>query len=101
MSEHDIWMQEFNERMTKSGIAEAMAWNAKREIPKPEIYPYQHVIMRLALQPWRARICEICGQFFVKDFPRDRYCSSACTTKARLASKRSYWDSNKSKLRPS
>jgi len=70
-------------------------------IPKPKIYPYQHAIMLIALQSWRARICEICGKHFVKDFPRNRYCSPACTKQARLASKRSYWDSNKSKLRPS
>jgi hypothetical protein len=70
-------------------------------IPKPKIYPYQHVIMLLALQPWRARICEICGKYFVKDAPRDRYCSPPCTKQARLVSKRTYWDSNKKKLRPS
>lgn len=50
--------------------------------PPLDVYPYQEVIMMLFVDPWRARICEICGNHFIKEVQRDRYCSNACSKEA-------------------
>jgi hypothetical protein len=93
-------LNQLTEQMPKMGNEAASEFIARQELPKPEIYPYQHVVMLLALQPWRARICEKCGKYFVKDKPRDRYCSKPCSKQAILDSKRKSWGSHGNSWRP-
>jgi hypothetical protein len=40
-----------------------------------EAYPYQRAVMYLYAQSWRAKICEECGNRFVADHAKRRYCS--------------------------
>jgi hypothetical protein len=73
---------------------------ASQTPPKPRLWPYQHAVMLLAMQPWRARICEICGKYFVKEEPRERYCSTACSKVALRDSKSKSWQLHGEKWRP-
>lgn len=94
-------MAEISERMLRMDNEDALNFAAKQSVPKPKIYPYQHAVMLLALQPWRARICGKCGEYFVKKKPRDRYCSKACSKRAVLDSKRRSWRLHGPDWRPS
>jgi hypothetical protein len=91
LSEGEQRLAELSERMLRMNNKEALDFAAKQSVPKPRIWPYQHAVMLLALQPWRARICAKCGKFFVKKKPRDRYCSKACSKQAVLDSKNKSW----------
>jgi hypothetical protein len=91
LSESERWLKEVNEQMVKMDNEEFRSFVAKQSVPKTKIWPYQRVVMLLALQPWRARICGKCGKFFVKEKPRDRYCSKACSKQAVLDSKNKSW----------
>jgi hypothetical protein len=57
----------------------------------PTAYPYQHAVMFLAMEGWRAKFCEKCGKRFVKDIPARKFCSDACTSSSRKAGKRKLW----------
>jgi len=98
-SETEQWLKDFSEKMGQMSNKEIREYS-KKYIPQTTIYPYQHVVMLLALQPWRARICEKCGKYFVKDKPRDRYCSRACSKQAILDSKRKSWEAHSGAWRP-
>jgi hypothetical protein len=100
-SESEQRMAQITERLLKMDNDAALEFIAKQELPKPKIYPYQHAVMLLALQPWRARICGKCGQYFMKDKPRDRYCSKACSKQAVLDSKTNSWSKHGKNWRPS
>jgi hypothetical protein len=75
--------------------------NPEKNLPDRYIWPYQHVVMLLAMQPWRARICAKCGKYFIKVDPRDRYCSKACSKQAVLDSKSNSWSKHGKNWRPS
>jgi hypothetical protein len=57
----------------------------------PTAYPYQHAVMFLAMEQWRAKYCENCGNRFVKEKPPQRFCSDACFKESRKAYKRTQW----------
>jgi hypothetical protein len=100
-SEQEQRMTEISEQMLKMSNKDALDFAAKVSLPQPRIWPYQHAIMLLALQPWRARICGKCGKFFVKKKPRDRYCSKTCSKQALLDSKKRSWGLHGKDWRPS
>jgi hypothetical protein len=101
LSEGEQWLERVTAQMMKMENKEAFDFVAKQSIPKPKIWPYQHAVMLLALQPWRARICGKCGEYFVKEKPRDRYCSKACSKQAVLDSKNKSWGLHGRNWRPS
>ena len=51
--------------------------NGANWLPKPESWPYQEAVMFLTMEPWRARICGECGNRFVADHAKRKYCSVA------------------------
>src|ERR1700735_1633672 len=57
----------------------------------PTAHLYQHAVMFLAMEGWRAKFCEKCGKRFVKDIPARRFCSDACSNESRKADKRELW----------
>lgn len=59
--------------------------------PSAEVWPFQRAVMFLAMEPWRAKFCGVCGKRFVADEPARRYCSTACTGKARKGTKNASW----------
>ena len=68
--------------------------SAESEVPGvyiPIAYPYQHAVMFLAVEQWRAKFCENCGQRFIKEKPPQRFCSDACFKESRRAYKRTQW----------
>lgn len=65
--------------------------------PKTVSYPYQQVVMMLAMQPWRAQICAVCGHRFVKEVQRDRYCSPACAKESVRRRRNQWWQENRAK----
>ena len=73
----------------ESSEAEESEVIAGRHIPIA--YPYQHAVMFLAMEQWRAKFCENCGQRFVKEKPPQRFCSDACFNQSRKAYKRALW----------
>jgi hypothetical protein len=101
LSESEQRRQQIAERMLKMDNDAALEFAAEQDVPKPKIYPYQHAVMLLALQPWRARICGKCAKHFMKDKPRDRYCSKACSKQAVLDSKSNSWSKHGKDWRPS
>jgi hypothetical protein len=56
-----------------------------------EAWPYQRALMFLAVEPWRARFCGICGKRFVADKPATRFCSAKCAGGARKNSRNAWW----------
>lgn len=60
-----------------------------------QIWPYQNAVAFLAAQPWRALFCSSCGQRFAADKPGRKFCSDACTAKARKSSKLASWHEHK------
>lgn len=54
-------------------------------------YACQRAIVFLAIEPWRARFCSICGRRFVADKNARRYCSTDCSSRARLDSRNAWW----------
>ncbi len=63
------------------------------------VWPYQRAVMLLGVEPWRARFCAQCGKRFVADKPARRFCSNACSTKARQASRSVSWSKHGEKWR--
>jgi len=59
--------------------------------PKNRLYPFQHDIIALVREPWRARNCEACGKPFVPDKGYRRCCSADCSIKAEHARKLKWW----------
>ena len=94
-------MEQIREQVQKLPNEEIPGFVSKLSLPRPKIYPYQHAVMLLALQPWRARICGKCGKYFMKEKPRDRYCSRACSKQAVLDSKNKSWGLHGRNWRPS
>jgi hypothetical protein len=101
LSESEQRLQQIAERLSKMDNDAALEFVAKQDLPQPKIWPYQHAVMLLAMQPWRARICGKCGKYFMKDKPRDRYCSKACSKQAVLDSKTNSWSRHGKNWRPS
>lgn len=56
-----------------------------------EAWPYQRALMFLAVEPWRARFCGICGKRFVAGKPATRFCSAKCAGSARKNSRDAWW----------
>jgi len=56
-----------------------------------ESWPYQRALMFLAVEPWRARFCAICGRRFVAEKPATRFCSVKCAGGARKNSRDAWW----------
>jgi len=82
----------FNEAIQQYLVYQQLEWQGlPKDFPKARVYPYQIAVMFLAMQPWRAQICGICRNHFVKSAPRDRYCSNACSRQAILKTKRKSW----------
>lgn len=54
-------------------------------------WPYQRALMFLAVEPWRARFCGVCGRPFVADKPATRFCSTKCAGDARQKSRNKWW----------
>jgi len=94
-------MEQIRAQIEKMPNEEIPSVVAKPNLPRPKIWPYQHAVMLLALQPWRARICGKCGKYFMKEKPRDRYCSKACSKQAVLDSKNKSWGLHGRNWRPS
>lgn len=94
LSEIGQWLQQ----ATEQGGMLTSEYGVPLEPPKSDSYPYQHVIMMLAIQPWRAQICAICGHHFVKEVQRDRYCSSACSKEATRRRRNQWWKENRAKV---
>jgi hypothetical protein len=63
------------------------------------VWPYQHAVMFLAVEPWRARFCGQCGKRFVADKPARRFCSSRCSAGARKTSRSVSWSKHGEKWR--
>jgi hypothetical protein len=63
------------------------------------VYQFQHDVIALVREPWRARNCELpeCRNPFVPDKGSRRCCSTACSIKAGRARKRRWWNSKKNK----
>jgi hypothetical protein len=101
LSEREQWLEQTTEQVLIMPNEQIPGFLAKQSVPKPRIWPYQHAVMLLALQPWRARICGKCGMYFVKKKPRDRYCSKACSKRAVLDSKNKSWGLHGKNWRPS
>lgn len=59
-----------------------------------EAWPYQRALMFLAVEPWRARFCAICGRRFVAEKPATRFCSVECAAGARKESRDAWWRKN-------
>jgi hypothetical protein len=53
---------------TESGLALA-------ELGIGKAYPYQRAVMFLHTEPWRAKICEQCKNYYVANHSKRRYCS--------------------------
>jgi hypothetical protein len=96
-SEQGQRLRQLNQ-MLEMGNAEVLEL-MKQEFPPTKAYPYQHAVMLLALQPWRARVCTMCRRYFIREEPRDRYCSRACSKQAMLRTKRDSWGRHGSKWR--
>jgi len=64
-----------------------------------KVWPYQNAVAFLAAQPWRALFCTACGKRFAADKPGRKFCSDACTAKARKASKLASWHEHKDEWR--
>lgn len=107
-----LWQKLLQESWTKLTadriIALLTMWSSREEsvesadsevpgVSIPTAHPYQRAIMFLAMEPWRAIFCEKCGQRFVKENPRQRFCSEACFHVARKAYKRGLWADNSPK----
>jgi len=45
--------------------------------PSPRLWPYQHAVMYLAFEPWRAKICEECQMRFIANNGLQKYCGLA------------------------
>jgi hypothetical protein len=56
-----------------------------------EAWPYQRALMFMAVEPWRARFCAICGGRFVAEKPATRFCSAKCAGGARKNSRDAWW----------
>jgi hypothetical protein len=63
------------------------------------VWPYQRALMFLTSEPWRARFCPRCGERFVADKPARRFCSGACSSKARQNSRAASWKKHGEKWR--
>ena len=59
--------------------------------PSAEVWPFQRAVMFLAMKPWQAKFCGVCGKRFVADKPATRFCSTACADRARKASRNDWW----------
>jgi hypothetical protein len=46
----------------------------------PTLYPYQRAILFLAVESWRAKVCQECGHAFVADHASRKYCSIASSS---------------------
>jgi hypothetical protein len=45
----------------------------------PTMYPYQRAVLFLAVEPWRAKVCRVCGMAFIADHASRKYCSLKCS----------------------
>jgi hypothetical protein len=63
-----------------------------------KVWPFQKAVMVLGIEPWRAKFCT-CGRRFVADKPSRRFCSDRCSSDARKASQRSWWNEHGDKWR--
>jgi hypothetical protein len=59
-----------------------------------EAWPYQRALMLLAVEPWRAQFCPICGRQLVAEKPATRFCSAKCAGAARKNSRDAWWHKN-------
>jgi hypothetical protein len=63
------------------------------------VWPYQRAVMLLGVEQWRARFCGLCGKSLVADKPARRFCSTACSAKARRDSRSASWSKHGQKWR--
>jgi hypothetical protein len=63
------------ENVTKMTNEEFHQKNRDHSWAKPEAYPFQSAVMLLTMEPWRAKVCEECGNRFVADHAKRKYCS--------------------------
>lgn len=84
------------EQLLERAVHLADKERAEVAIPSPEAFPFQKVIMMLYLEPWRARICEMCGRHFIKELQRDRLCGDRkCDQEARRRRNQRYYSKRK------
>ncbi len=53
---------------------------------------FQRAVHLLFKQSWRAMVCGRCDKSFVADHPKQVYCGTACSNKAKLLRSKTWWE---------
>lgn len=61
-------------------------------------WDFQRAVLGVAWQNWRAKFCERCGQPFVAERPKIKYCGLSCSGDVIRNRKASYWRLNRKSL---
>ena len=92
---HKLWLQRFSPDLCVELMIVGTEWarmsakyNAQQQAGEeqelragsgfdasPKVWDFQRAIMFLYVQPWRARICEMCGKMYVANHGKRKYCT--------------------------
>jgi hypothetical protein len=64
-----------------------------------KVWPFQHAVMFLTVNSWRARFCTACGKRFVASNPKGRFCNDTCFQRSLKNKKLQWWREHGNDLR--
>jgi hypothetical protein len=66
-------------------------WSA-RTVDYISYVDFQRAVWLLFCESWRARVCPLCKLYFVAEKPSQKFCSTTCSNRSRLASNLNWWN---------